>query len=782
MLSVAAAGRVQVRPVAQEGVRPDWLSDRAVALLARLAAEEEEEERLAAVAAVAPPSVLLPAIVRPPPAPVQPAAVVPRVLPAQPAPGEQNPLASPHGNGPSGPRTRHQRVTIMNLEYPDFNPNDPPPEYVGQPRRPPQPALYLAYCQAMLQHPNMLAAAFQPEIAAGNLHHVQGYYADTRRKPTLGQQYVVWAFRGVPLRPWQYRSFPCDNPRGAWEYAIKGPEWRDSNGHPDTGQTMPGGVPRTFGFAPPPGEIQQGGNRNERNTNARNDPENNEMVQFAQYIRHHAMNKRQLRELYLDPEVVSKLKPTESLVQNMHSAFNDPDMTPNLRFKRRVIILCGASGSGKTTAVRIWCHKNGIDLWESQTPKDGLYGGFLQGYSGQRAALFDECDGNFVNFDTFLKLTHSHEGRFDQKQRDCVWRPEFVFITSMKLPKEWTWYIGGSTIRRPLHDYATEKKAFYRRLDFGGIYIWQQDDDHELIQPMLPDLADLSPVPNKYYEIIRTTGYIPLPPRAHANHPRVRIPDVLKGELHMGETPGTIRRHEQEPTYRRDDTIAVEQAKRRRIELSDAARIARVAEDARFAAIEAAMAIIAPPVAAPPPIPAPVPAPPVVAPPATPPAPTAPPPPPAVDWAASARDVQTLVAVTTEAEENSQPARAPDSPSFNLADKLDEVEALHAKEKDPHLESGSDEDSADSTSVEGEDSDERAARLEREDLAEEARLQREDDRRERRNKRLRPWIIEEARQVRAREEVAEEAAAEEAAKEDEEALVPEDMPDYQDLS
>jgi len=511
--------------------------------------------------------------------PVQEVAPLRRAV-QEPAPGEQNPLQNPHMQGPIGPKTRHQRYTIMNLEYSDYNPNDPPPEFAGLPRRLPNIALYISFLREFRWSPHMICAAMQGEIGEGELHHLQGFYTDTRKRPSLAQQYVVFSdSRGVPLRPWQYRAFPCDNPRGAWEYAIKGPEYRDAQGRPDTGRPMPGAPPRTHGLPPPPGPIQRGGPRNE-NGGGRGGAVaegNADMVRIAQYVRDHARNKRKLRELYLDPDVIGHLKPTEALILNIHRAFNEPDLTPNLRFKRRVVILVGASGCGKTTAARMWCHANGVELWDAQTPKDGYYGGFMQGYTGQRAALFDECTGNFVNFETFLKLTHSHEGSFDQKHGECIWRPEIIFITSMTHPRHWTWHIGGSTVRRQLRAYDTEKKPFYRRLDYGGIFIWESDDDHVLVQPMLPRVADLSPEPNRYYEVIQR-------PAAFDR----QYGTLCKGELTLARTEGTERLHVQDLVYRKGDRAAMVAARQLYIAKATRAAADRAAEELRIVAMEEA--------------------------------------------------------------------------------------------------------------------------------------------------------------------------------------------------
>ncbi len=562
MLSAEAGAAVRLTPP------PSPLGGRALRFFERL------ERDLDAGGSPPPP----PRPLAPPPGPLAPLPAGLAAAVADLAPGEQNPLQNPHGQGPVGPRTRHLRFTIMNLEYPDYNPNDPPAEFAGFPRRPPNPALYISFLREFLWSPHMICAAMQGEIGASNLHHIQGFYSDTRKKPTLNQQYMIFCDnRGTPLRPWQYRSFYCDNPRGAWEYAIKGPDYVDpATGLPDTGMRMPGAIPRTFGVPPPPGPIGRGGNRNERNGPVGNgQPANPDTLRIALYVRDHAQQKRQHRELFVDPEVVGSLKLTEGLIANIHRAFNEPDMKPNMRYKRRVIIVHGSSGSGKTTIIRKWCADNGIDLWDAQTPKDGYYGGYMQGYRGQRAALFDESDGNFVNFETFLKLTHSHEGSFDQKHGDTVWRPEFVFITSMIHPRFWTWFIRGSTQRRPLRDYDSEKKAFYRRLDYGGIYQWVADDDHVLIQPMLPRIQDLSPVPNKYYEIIQRPAAIV-----------ARLGILVKGELSLGHTEGTELRHKQDPVYRRDSPGDVRIARSRALRTAQEAARAREAEEERFRLLE----------------------------------------------------------------------------------------------------------------------------------------------------------------------------------------------------
>jgi hypothetical protein len=439
-----------------------------------------------------------------------------------------NPLQNPNGQGPIGPRTRHKRFIVVNLEYPDYNPSDPPAEFARMPLRPPNAALYLEYCQNATHKTHTICAGFQPEVAAGGLHHVQGFYTDTRKRPNYVQQREEWAFRGVSLQPWQYRSYDCDNPAGAFAYAIKGPDYIDpATGKPDTGKRMEGGYPRTFGMPPPPGPIQQGGHRdeagrtpgsgNKRKAGAADDVD---MVAWAKHIEDMAKQKKTKLDLYTDPKVLSALKPTQTLLETIHRLHDRPS-NPDPEYKRRLVIIYGAGNSGKSYRVEEWCKKNGISLWIAPKQKQG-YGGFYQRYAGEKAALFDEGH-NWISFDAFLTATHSRESLEDQKNGDCVFRPDYIFITSNAHPEEWLWYFPGEKLARPMRDYEKEKKPFYRRLDWGGIYRWIDDDFHEMIQDFLPDIGHFDPAPKRYYMKI---------PRLY-NFPAVRWdpPYILKGEL-----------------------------------------------------------------------------------------------------------------------------------------------------------------------------------------------------------------------------------------------------------
>ncbi len=442
-----------------------------------------------------------------------------------------NPLQNPNGQGPIGPRTRHKRFVVVNLEYPDYNPSDPPAEFARVPLRPANPALYLEYMQHMVHKDKIICAGFQPEVAAGGLHHIQGFYTDTRKKPTYIQPRDVWGFRGVPLQSWQYRSYDCDNPIGAWNYSVKGPDYRDpATGLPDTGKRMEGGYPRTFGMPPPPGPIARGGHRDGSGRGADGAPgggkrkaDDVDMVAWAKHIEEMGKQKKTKREIYTDPKIISALKPSQNLLETIHRLHDRPaDPDPN--YRRRVVILVGAGGSGKSYRVREYCRVNGISLWEAPAQKDG-YGGFFQRYAGEKAALFEEGH-SWISFEAFLRATQDQESLQDQKHGDCVFRPDFIFITTNRHPEKWLWNFAGEKKARPLRDYDEEKKPFYRRLDWGGIFHWVDDDFHEMQQAFLPDVADgFDPEPKRYYLKV---------PRLY-NYPHVKWdpPHLLRGELRL---------------------------------------------------------------------------------------------------------------------------------------------------------------------------------------------------------------------------------------------------------
>jgi len=131
----------------------------------------------------------------------------------------------------------HHMGVITALEYPDLNPHDPAVAHA--PRRAADPQLYINFCATLPKSSHMYCAAFQPQLGQSEHDlHIQFYYADTRRRPTLGQQLQMWG-----LRPWQYRVFSSRvnvnvSERAAWDFSTR-PE-----------NLLPGGTPRTFGEPP----------------------------------------------------------------------------------------------------------------------------------------------------------------------------------------------------------------------------------------------------------------------------------------------------------------------------------------------------------------------------------------------------------------------------------------------------------------------------------------------------------------------------------------------------
>jgi hypothetical protein len=110
-------------------------------------------------------------------------------------------------------KSRNKRFIVCNLEYPDESPT-----VWSLHAKPPNPALYIEYAAKALdgKEEKIACAVLQTTAteakAAPVLYHVQGFYTDVRKRPTLEQQRQLWGFRGVPLQPWQYRSFEVEDP------------------------------------------------------------------------------------------------------------------------------------------------------------------------------------------------------------------------------------------------------------------------------------------------------------------------------------------------------------------------------------------------------------------------------------------------------------------------------------------------------------------------------------------------------------------------------------------
>lgn len=103
---------------------------------------------------------------------------------------------------------------------------------------------------------------------------------------------------------------------------------------------------------------------------------------------------------------------------------DSPRHRPNLR----VFLLCGASGSGKSS----YCFTRHPDCWISTSPVLRWF----DGYDRQRVALIDDFNGE-CPFRFLLRLLDVYPIRVEVKGGHVAWNPEIIFITSNKLVREW---------------------------------------------------------------------------------------------------------------------------------------------------------------------------------------------------------------------------------------------------------------------------------------------------------------------------------------------------------
>lgn len=111
---------------------------------------------------------------------------------------------------------------------------------------------------------------------------------------------------------------------------------------------------------------------------------------------------------------------------------DEPSLDP---IEREVIVVVGASGSGKTHWVKATCKARGESCY--QVPVNFAGGSFwLDGYRGQPNALLDDFNGG-VPVEALLRLLHGWEERVPVKGRHTIWRPRNVYITTNLEPERW---------------------------------------------------------------------------------------------------------------------------------------------------------------------------------------------------------------------------------------------------------------------------------------------------------------------------------------------------------
>jgi len=94
----------------------------------------------------------------------------------------------------------------------------------------------------------------------------------------------------------------------------------------------------------------------------------------------------------------------------------------------KVFVFWGPSGTGKTRRA-----------WEFEPQSTWTYpgGGWFDGYSGQRVALFDEFEGSTLGFDMWKKVCDRYALEVPIKGGYVPFYPEIIVFTSNFYPKMW---------------------------------------------------------------------------------------------------------------------------------------------------------------------------------------------------------------------------------------------------------------------------------------------------------------------------------------------------------
>lgn len=96
---------------------------------------------------------------------------------------------------------------------------------------------------------------------------------------------------------------------------------------------------------------------------------------------------------------------------------------------RRVILLIGATGVGKTHHV-MEAFPEAYNVFDIRSP-------WFDGYTGQEAAIFDECGEGMMGFNELKKLTDRYAMQVPIKGGSVNWQAKFIYLTSNKCMDEW---------------------------------------------------------------------------------------------------------------------------------------------------------------------------------------------------------------------------------------------------------------------------------------------------------------------------------------------------------
>jgi hypothetical protein len=98
----------------------------------------------------------------------------------------------------------------------------------------------------------------------------------------------------------------------------------------------------------------------------------------------------------------------------------------------KIIILWGeGSGTGKTSSVKKWCEKMGLEYYMKDS------GPWWQGYGQEPVVIMDEFEKGFISAELFKRIGDIMPLEVPIKGSSMRFNSQFVFVTSNYDPKEW---------------------------------------------------------------------------------------------------------------------------------------------------------------------------------------------------------------------------------------------------------------------------------------------------------------------------------------------------------
>lgn len=177
---------------------------------------------------------------------------------------------------------------------------------------------------------------------------------------------------------------------------------------------------------------------------------------------------------------------------------------------RQIVLLYGVTGKGKTRAV----YDQYPNLWEAPISFNGDT--WLDGYDGQKEALFDEFEGE-IPLSATKKLFSDYYVRKGPVKGGFVWfNPDIIIVTSNIHPGEW--YKGFSKSTKVYHQDRSESERALRRR-FNAIVHFTNDGlasyiGEDQIKSLWP-VGDEIVIP--YIPIYQQSIFDPNPTRAELN-------------------------------------------------------------------------------------------------------------------------------------------------------------------------------------------------------------------------------------------------------------------------